>query len=180
MSTGAVSQTFAFQLIAIFNAASSFGRWLPGYLADRWGRYNLMLLTLGMCLISCAALWVPAAVLSDHTLPDVDSNGKAVLGLLVVFCVFCGFASGANISLTPVAVGMLCDTEDYGRYYATCYSIVSLGTLTGTPIAGAIIAANGGAYWGIATFASTNYFLAVACYMTVRIMKVGWRLKAVY
>ena len=33
-------------------------------------------------------------------------------------------------------------------YYATSYSIVSLGTLTGTPIAGAIVTANNGAYWG--------------------------------
>lgn len=147
LSTGAVSHTLAYQLIAVFNAGSAFGRWLPGYFADKWGRYNLMILTLTMCLISCLGFWLPAAVLSDSSLA-VASNSNAVFGLLVTFCVFMGFASGSNISLTPVCVSMLCDTEEYGRYYATTYSIVSLGTLTGTPIAGAIVSANGGAYWG--------------------------------
>jgi len=147
LSTGAVSHTLAYQLIAVFNAGSAFGRWLPGYFADKWGRYNLMILTLTMCLISCLGFWLPAAVLSDPSLA-VASNSNAVFGLLVTFCLFMGFASGSNISLTPVCVSMLCDTEEYGRYYATTYSIVSLGTLTGTPIAGAIVSANGGAYWG--------------------------------
>ena len=34
---------------------------------------------------------------------------------------------GSNISLTPVCVGQLCDTEVFGRWYATCYTIVSIG-----------------------------------------------------
>lgn len=176
LSTGAVSHAFAYQLIAIFNAASSLGRWLPGYLADKWGRYNLMVLTLSLCLISSLALWLPAALLSDPSAPP-DSDNNAIFGLLIVFCIIMGFASGSNISLTPVCVGMLCDTEEYGRYYATSYSIVSLGTLTGTPIAGAIVTANGGAYWGIAIFAGINYALSVACYIAIRVRKVGWKVR---
>lgn len=179
LSTGVLSHTFAYQLIAIFNAASSLGRWLPGYLADQWGRYNLMILTLGLCMVSSLALWLPAALLTDSSLP-LDTDNSTVLGLLIVFCIFMGFASGSNISLTPVCVGMLCDTSEYGRYYATSYSIVSLGTLTGTPIAGAIVSANGGAYWGIAIFAGINYLLSVACYVAIRVRKVGWRWNAVY
>ena len=34
LHSGATSQTFSFQIIAIFNAGSSLGRWLPGYFAD--------------------------------------------------------------------------------------------------------------------------------------------------
>lgn len=91
-----------------------------------------------------------------------------------------GFASGSNISLTPVCVGMLCDTEDYGRYYATCYTIVSLGTLTGVPIAGALISTCGGAYWGAAIFTGLCYFCALGAFSAVRIMKVGWKVNALY
>ncbi|KAF2483590.1 major facilitator superfamily domain-containing protein [Neohortaea acidophila] len=180
LSTGAVSSTFAFQIIAIFNAGSALGRWLPGYLADKWGRYNLSILALSACLLSSLGLWLPSAILSAPTADGATKDNTAIVSLLIVFSIFMGFASGSNISLTPVCVGMLCDTQEYGRYYATCYSIVSLGTLTGTPIAGAIIGANGGAYWGIACWAGGNYVMALLCYTAVRVLKVGWKWNAVY
>lgn len=180
LSTGAVSSTFAFQILAIFNAGSALGRWLPGYLADKWGRYNLSILALTACLLSSLGLWLPSAILSAPTVDGASKDNTAIVSLTIVFSIFMGFASGSNISLTPVCVGMLCDTQEYGRYYATCYSIVSLGTLTGTPIAGAIIGANGGAYWGIACWAGGNYIMAVLCYTAVRVLKVGWKWNAVY
>ena len=40
VKSGAFSHSFAFQLVAIFNAGSSLGRWAPGYFADKFGRYN--------------------------------------------------------------------------------------------------------------------------------------------
>lgn len=112
LHSSATTQTFAYQIIAIFNAGSSFGRWLPGYAADILGRYNTMLLTVGLCMTSSLALWLPATVLSERD----GTSDTTVLGLLVTYCVLMGFASGSNISLTPVCVGMLCRTEEYGRY----------------------------------------------------------------
>lgn len=177
VKSGAFSDAFAFQLVAIFNAGSSIGRWVPGYLADKFGRYNLMIMALAMCMMTSLALWLPAAVISDGSHPGSDS---AIVGLTIAYCIFMGFASGSNISLTPVCVGELCDTQEYGRYYATCYTIVAFGTLTGTPIAGAIISANGGAFWGIAIWTGINYVLALAAFTAVRVMKVGWKATAFY
>lgn len=112
LATNAMSATFAYQIIAIFNAGSCIGRWIPGYFADRMGRYNTMILTIFLCMLSSLALWLPSAILSDST-----SAGNAVIqGLLITYCLLMGFASGSNISLTPVCVSMLCDTEEYGRY----------------------------------------------------------------
>ena len=176
LKSGAMSPTFAFQLVAIFNAGSSLGRWLPGYFADKFGRYNLMVIALGMCMVTSFALWVPAAILAET--PSI--NNQVIVGLTIVYCIFMGFASGSNISLTPVCVGMLCDTEEYGRYYATCYTIVSIGTLTGTPIAGAIISANTGHFWGIGVWTGICYCLALTCFIAARVMTVGWRLSAIY
>ena len=107
-----VNPAFAYQLLAVFNAGSFFGRWLPGYLADRVGRFNTMILSVVLCLLTTLALWLPAG----------DS-----VPLMCVYAVLFGFASGSNISLTPVCVGQLCRTENYGRYYATCYTVVSFG-----------------------------------------------------
>nr|POE66219.1 riboflavin transporter mch5 [Quercus suber] len=176
LRSGAIDGAFAYQIIAIFNAGSCLGRWAPGWAADRVGRFNTMLITVFFCMSSSLGLWLPATALST----DTDVNKSVIVGLTVAYCVIMGFASGSNISLTPVCVGMLCDTNEYGRYYATCYTIVSFGTLTGVPIAGAIIQACDGAYWGVAIFTGACYVVALACFGVVRVMKVGWKVTALY
>lgn len=86
----------------------------------------------------------------------------------MVFVVVFGFASGSNISLTPVCVGQLCETRDYGQYYATCYTIVSVGCLTGVPIAGEIIERDGGQYWGLIVFTGCCYVGAFGAFAIAR------------
>ncbi|KXL48313.1 MAG: hypothetical protein FE78DRAFT_105237 [Acidomyces sp. 'richmondensis'] len=176
LHSGAMSSTFAYQIIAIFNAGSSIGRWVPGYMADKLGRYNTMVATIVLCMLSSLALWLPATVLST----DRNAPTNMIMGLTVLYAVFMGFASGSNISLTPVCVGMLCDTEEYGRYYATCYTIVSFGTLTGVPIAGAIISACNGTFWGVAIFTGLCYVCAGLAFGAVRVLKAGWKVRVIY
>lgn len=106
------STTFSYQILSILNAASFFGRCIPGLFADFLGRFNTLIATVALGVLCNACLWLPA-------------NNS--LALLVIYALFFGFASGSNISLTPVCVGQLCKTENYGRYYATAYTIVSFG-----------------------------------------------------
>lgn len=116
LSSYAIAQgftpNFAYQLLAIFNAGSFFGRWIPGHLADIFGRFNTMIFFTALCLVSTLALWLPAG---------------SSMAMLVLYAVIFGFGSGSNISLTPVCVGQLCSTQRYGTYYATCYTVVSFG-----------------------------------------------------
>ena len=167
-----INSTFSYQLLAILNVGSFFGRWLPGYVADRWGRFNTMIITVFLCLLFVIGLWLPAAT--------PDSAVRDNIPLIVIFVLGFGFASGSNISLTPVCVGQLCETEQYGRYYATCYTVVSFGCLTGIPIAGALISLDGGEYWGLILFTGACYLVGLVCFITARIMSVGWRLNAVF
>ena len=102
----------SYQLLAILNAGSFFGRWIPGYVADKIGRFNTVIITLVLSLVSTLAIWLPA----DKSIP-----------MTVVYAAVFGFASGSNISLTPPCLGQLCNTEDYGKYYSLCYMIVSIG-----------------------------------------------------
>ncbi|QKX62881.1 uncharacterized protein TRUGW13939_10049 [Talaromyces rugulosus] len=151
--------SFSYQILAILNVGSIFGRWLPGYFADFLGRFNTMILTILGCLLSCACFWLPA------------ENSKA---MLIVYALTFGFFSGSNISLTPVCVGQLCKTENYGRYYATAYTVVSFGTLTGIPIAGEILSRCGGQYWGLITFVVACYFGGLLAFTVAKLVKVGW------
>lgn len=168
-----VAPALAYQLLAVLNAGSFFGRWLPGYVADRLGRFNTMILTVALSLLTTLALWLPAA----HS-----------LALLCLYAVLFGFASGSNISLTSVCVGQLCETQHYGRYYATCYTVVSFGTLTGIPIAGQILAVTGTAgggggrdqYWGLIVFTALCYVGGLVTFTAARVLEVGWRIGAVF
>ncbi|EKG18173.1 Major facilitator superfamily domain general substrate transporter [Macrophomina phaseolina MS6] len=174
LSSKAVDATFAYQLIAVLNAGSSVGRWAPGYVADRLGRFNCMIGALLLCFVTTLALWLPATLMAP--VGEYSENGGAVKGLTVAFALVFGIASGSNISLVPVCVGQLCAMEEYGRYYGTCYTIVSFGTLTGIPIAGSLLQAAGDRYWGVAIFTIATYALAVASFVCARVLKVGWGL----
>lgn len=107
-----ISPNLAYLMVVFLNAGSFPGRWIPGILADRVGRFNTLIATNVLALVAVLAIWLPAS-----------GNVAAT----VVFSVVFGFASGSNISLVPVCVGELCPTENYGRFYTTVYTIVSLG-----------------------------------------------------
>lgn len=172
-STGTMDAGFSYQLIAILNAGSCLGRWAPGYLADRLGRFNSMIAMLALCAATTVTLWLPTAILD----PNASANNPTIIkALVIVYALVFGFASGSNISLTPVCVGQLCDTNEYGRYYATCYTIVSFGTLTGIPIAGAILQATGGSYWGVVVWTFLCYLVSLGCFLWSRAEMVGWKL----
>jgi MFS family permease len=170
------AERFGYQLLAIMNTGSTFGRWLPGVFADKIGRYNSMILMLGLCCLTTLSFWLPGSLL-----PIEDGTAHpAVKPLVIVYALIFGFASGSNISLTPVCVGQLCDTEEYGRYYATCYTVVSFGTLTGIPIAGALISACGGSYYGVVLFTGLSYVISFASILAARVVKAGWKAKVMF
>jgi MFS family permease len=170
------SGVFAYQVLAILNAGSCLGRYLPGLFADKVGRFNAMLCALFLCTLTTLAFWLPASLL-----PTMDGIAHpAVKPLTIVYALLFGFASGSNISLTPVCVGQLCDTEEYGRYYATCYTLVSFGTLTGIPIAGELLKACGGGYYGVVIFTGACYVMSTVAFVAARFIKVGWKLRVLF
>lgn len=167
------SSAFAYQLLAILNAASCVGRYVAGDMADRFGRYNTMIVSLLFCTISVLGFWLP-----DILAPDLNSYA-----LLVVFILIFGFCSGSNVSLTPICLGQLCETQEYGRYYASCFTVVSFGVLASIPIAGGLLDAVEGVgkekYWGVALFAGVSYVGAFLSFLWARIKVKGinWRVK---
>ncbi|RAL12604.1 MFS general substrate transporter [Aspergillus homomorphus CBS 101889] len=159
---------FGYQLLAITNAASCVGRYLVGDLADRYGQYNTMTVFLLLCIVSVGGFF----------LPDVLVANLPTIALLLIFSLVFGFCSGSNISRTPICLGQLCKTGNYGRYYASCYTIVSFCCLTGVPIAGALLnatastgkARNGGAV----AFSGACYVVALFSFVWIRVRIKGW------
>ncbi|KAJ8103781.1 major facilitator superfamily domain-containing protein [Lipomyces tetrasporus] len=164
-----VDSTFAYQMIAILNGASVLGRWLPGYIADRFGRFNTMIATIFMCAVFSLSLWMASAA--------VDGTNT---GLMIAYMVCFGFASGSGISLTPVCLAQISDMREYGKRYGTTFSFASLGTLTGVPIAGAILKAQNGRYEGLIGFCGACYMVCLMFLILARGFGGGWKLRTVY
>ncbi|KAF3407175.1 Riboflavin transporter MCH5 [Talaromyces pinophilus] len=162
-----MSSESSYLLLSLVNAAAVFGRWIPGWCADRLGRFNTLIITIAMCLVFIACLWMPAQS------KQVVSNDSASV-LAIAFAVLFGFASGSNVSLAPVCIGQLCRIERFGRTYATAYVIVSISTLTGIPICGAILQRCNGEYWGLITFAIVSYAASLVCLAAAKISHCGW------
>ncbi|KAI1820070.1 major facilitator superfamily domain-containing protein [Xylaria intraflava] len=152
-------ETFAFQLLPILNGASVIGRALPGWWADIIGPFNSNMISIMISIFACFAVWLPFGT----TTPGV-----------VIFAVLFGFSTGNNISITPVCVGKLCHTHHYGRYYATCYTIVSVACLIGIPIAGNVVTATNGEYWSLIILTGATQVLAFVAIYAAKVVRVGW------
>lgn len=161
---GIETQT-AYRLNAILNAGAILGRVLPGHVADPFGVFNTMCVTALTCTAFILGLWFNAG--RDET-------------MITSFAVLFGFWSGAAISLTPVCVGQICDTKDYGKRSGTSFFVASFGALTGIPLAGAILQARGGAYDGLILFAGGCYGASLAAFITARCIARGCGLKVVF
>jgi MFS family permease len=177
VNSGAFNPTFAYQIIAIYNSTSTVGRWVSGWLADRFGAYNVMIIMAFFCSSLSLGLWLPAATFSNGNSPDTENSGRAqsIYHLTIAYAVFMGIASGSNISLAPVCVSRLCETRQYGEYYGMCYAVVGFGTLVSVPIAGAIIGSNR-LYWAGALFCGLCYSISLISFIVVRVAKVGHKL----
>jgi MFS family permease len=114
-----------FYLIALLNGVSCFGRILPGYVADKIGRFNTLLVMILFTWFFMLILWLP---LGNKSLPA-----------LYCFTALFGFGTGSWMALVPACIGQLCRAEEFGRYYGSMYFIASLATLVCIPISGELV-----------------------------------------
>lgn len=122
-----VSKDFSFYMIAIANAASTFGRVISGLLADKIGALNTMAVFTAMTGITTIA-W-----------PFAKDKSQ-----LITIAAIHGFSIGAYISLYSVPAVAMGKMEDAGRRVGMFMSLIGLGGIAGPPISGAIRTATGG------------------------------------
>lgn len=158
--------TSSYSLLALLNAGSTAGRVIPGLVSDKVGRFNVLIISVGFCAVMVLGLWLPAG------------HSKASL---TAFAVLLGFGSGSNVGLVPVCLGQLCDTRDYGRFLSMAMISASFGTLSSIPVGGALLGAGDRIGWiSLILFSGVSYVLCLICCVSVRVLAVGWRLKAVF
>ncbi|KAL4963503.1 major facilitator superfamily protein [Aspergillus stella-maris] len=113
----------AIYLLPVINAASTFGRLVPGYISQFAGPFNIL---------------VPCALISGILalcLRAVHSQAS-----LLALCALYGFFSGSLVSLSgPILVAVSPHAGVVGTRMGMCFTILGLGLLVGTPVAGAIL-----------------------------------------
>ncbi|XDG05182.1 hypothetical protein ABKA04_004797 [Annulohypoxylon sp. FPYF3050] len=156
-----LSYSAASIMVILINGAGILFRIIPPIIADRIGPINVMFpVTFAWALVAYCWLGV-----------------KSVPGLYVFAC-FYGVCAGSFQCLTATAVASITKRLDtVGTRLGMAFSISSFASLTGPPIGGAILAADGGKYMSAQAWAGSMTLLGFLCFAFVRVSKAGWELK---
>jgi MFS family permease len=147
-----IGPDLSFYFLPILNAASVFGRILPGLWADRFGSLEL--------IIICTFL---AAIFAYIGIVVVN------LGGLIVFAILYGFVSGAVVSLPSAVVASLAPSMNLvGTWMGMSFCFAGVGILIGNPIAGTIINVPLNEFTGGFIFAGSTVMVAALCYAAAK------------
>ena len=123
------SASFGAALLAINNAVNSVARIATGFLADRFGRQNVLILSVLGSAISVLSLWMAAA----------DSTSDEAKGTWITFVVLYGALAGGYNALFPATIPELFPLSAYAPINSLLYFARGLGTLFGSPVGGQIL-----------------------------------------
>ncbi|KAI8668373.1 hypothetical protein NCS55_00862700 [Fusarium keratoplasticum] len=161
-----VSFTRSLDVLLVLNGTGAIGRVIPNYIADRYGCLTVQI---PLALVTGAMMYCWAAV-------------KSITGLFIWAAIY-GIWTGGVQSMFPVGLSsMTSDPSRQGTRLGMAFTIVSFATLTGQPIAGAIIKAQGGQYVGAQAFAGSCLILGscsfvIAKGIRARKLDQGWKAK---
>jgi MFS family permease len=157
------TNTAGANIIALSNAFNCAGKIVVGYLADRFGRLNaLVLCTFGSAVATFGLWYISDSQLELHTRR----------GLLLSYACVYGITAGSFVSLFPIALAEQFGIENFASVSGLLYMIRGIGTLIGTPIGGALVRHN-----KVSTETSSRFdrtFLFVAILLSGATISVAW------
>lgn len=95
---------------------------------------------------------------------------------IIVFTLLFGFASGATIGLGPMIALTMSPPNEIGYRMGTAFAVAGLGALTSPPIAGELIARDGGDYVYASVFSGVAYAVSTLVMIILRVRLGGWGL----
>ncbi|KAK2753734.1 hypothetical protein FQN55_000097 [Onygenales sp. PD_40] len=158
------SDDLAFYMLAIINAASMFGRIIPGIIADRIGAINTM--------VPCAIF----TVILGFSWLRINT-----LASTIVFACLYGFFSGALVSIPPtiIATSLSPDISLVGTRLGMGFFFCGVGLLIGNPIAGALLDIGQVVFWKAQIFCAVMVLVAALFGIVMRVLvrdrAKGWK-----
>ncbi|KAK1757315.1 major facilitator superfamily domain-containing protein [Echria macrotheca] len=149
-------------LLAASSAINALGRVATGYVGDRLGRQNTLIVTLLLATASVFAFWLSSIL--------TGAAGTAS-ALWLAFIAFYSFAVGGYYALFPALIAEVFGIRQYAAVNAFILFIRGLGTMFGSPVGGRLLGGSEkgvGAYAGIAYWDGALLMAATACCVGVR------------
>lgn len=154
-----MDEDLAFYILSMLNAASTFGRILPNFVADYTGPLNVFIPALSVTAL-LGYCWI-----AMKTIPAV-----------IVLAILYGFSSGGFVSLPPVILMSLTrDMRDFGTRLGMSFAVCSIGVLIGAPIGGALIGSMHN-YLGVQLFTGSCIATGATLAIILRFYKTGPKL----
>ncbi|GAW17170.1 hypothetical protein ANO14919_066220 [Xylariales sp. No.14919] len=149
-------------LLVILSATSTVGRVMPGWLGDRYGRFNTTVIFTMFSVVLVLGLWIGAPWRTGR----------------IAFAALYGFGSGTFVSMVPTLVAQVCpDMSKLGTYLGAVYILIAPSVLINQPIAGVLASAGGSnerdAYVWLKVFCGVVMFLGVLGFMASRAAYTG-------
>ena len=152
----------ATNLLIIINGIGVPARLIPAFIADKTGPLNSMV-PISCCLVLVAWSW-----LAVHN----------VAGLYVFVCFYGMMTAALQCLIPPTVASLTSDMRVIGTRIGMAFFMMGLGALTGPPIGGALISAQGGSYVGARIWAAMAASICLVLLFCARMSRAGWRLRS--
>ncbi|KAF2011674.1 MFS general substrate transporter [Aaosphaeria arxii CBS 175.79] len=154
-----VSSSTSIVLLLVMNAIGIPGRLIPALIADYFlGPVN----TIVIVSLFAGTLFFCWAAISN-------------VGSLYAFCILYGFFGAGIQSLFPAScVSLTSDPQKIGVRTGMVFTVMSIPSLTGPPIAGALIESRGGSFLYAQMFGGAAFMGGMLTLMSARVAKTGW------
>jgi len=161
-SNGWTTGSLGLYLLPILNAASTFGRVLPNWAADKIGAVNVM-------IPGCAAVGV--VLLGNLAI----RNAAGVIVTAILF----GYLSGIAIAAPPLLFMVFTkDKSKVGGRMGLAYALLAFSVLLGGPAAGAILQRRPDHlnWTGMWVYAGVYALASMGIFTLLRVWQRGWKL----
>ena len=118
--------------IAVSNACNAIGKITVGFVADRIGRLNSIVLVTLLSALATWAFWIPSTLVGS----DNESLGR---GFFIAFAVSYGLFASAYVSLFPPTLVELFGLQEMPRVTGPMFFVQGAAAMIGTPVAGVLL-----------------------------------------
>jgi MFS family permease len=119
------SGTAGANFIALSNACNFAGKIVVGYLADKYGRLNALVLCTFVSALATFGFWLPSSLLLSI---------EARRGMFIAYTCIWGITASSYVALFPTALAEQFGIQNFASINGLLYMIRGLGTLIGTPV----------------------------------------------
>ncbi|CAK7216105.1 hypothetical protein SBRCBS47491_002719 [Sporothrix bragantina] len=173
-------------LLAVANVVNAVARVATGYAGDRFGRLNILAVSLAGAAIAVGALWgMSVKTASDSDQSALSSSPASQLWL--AFIVLYSVAAGGYYALFPATIADVFGIRSYAAVNGFIYFVRGCGTMLGSPVGGVLLGTGAGgassssSYSGVVVWDGALLIGSAMCVLGVRwadAVRRGWAWRA--